>query len=148
MYADASKELADAVHNSVTLLRTHLESDFNTYVDKIEKDFAKMLDTARATPRPETGPAKVALQREVLMKLSHFDGLLGVFKPRNGERVALDGLMDLTTMKDEDEDEDVDDDSEDGLDDLDELEDLDSDISNLNDLDSDAEGLSVGEDAD
>jgi hypothetical protein len=112
MYADAATEVAQGVEDVITLLKSNLKKDFHNSIEKVKEDFEEMLVIACATPRPESGPAKIKLQEEVLTKLSRFDSLLGEFRSADGEPVELEDLID-TTDSEGGEDEEIRDGSED-----------------------------------
>ena len=152
MYADAGKELADAVYDSIRLLLSHLKTDSNNFADKNEKDFNKMLDVARDTPKPERGPAKVKLQREVQLKLGEYKLLLRKSLIETETPIAVDDSM---NDRDENEDDDTDIEYnsnasayESNLDDVNGVEDLGSNTASLNDTDSEAECLLVSDNDD
>lgn len=114
MYTDAATEVAQGVEDIITLLKSNLKKDLHNNIEKVKEDFEKMLVIACATPRPESGPAKIELQEEVLIKLGRFDSLLGEFRSSDGKLVELKDLIDLTDPK-RDEDDDIKDGSEDDL---------------------------------
>jgi hypothetical protein len=119
MYKDAAKDFIQALGEMVTLLKGSLKEGFASVSLKIKEHFVKMLDDACKTPRPEDGPLKIELQKEVLEKLSVFDKLLGEFRTKDGEPVILKDAIDLTDMKDDEEEANVDGEDGEGSDDSD-----------------------------
>jgi hypothetical protein len=126
MHEVAATEFNGALEEVIALLKTSLKEDFDNKMTVIGEYFAKMLDEASKTPRADAGPLKVKLQREVLDKLSTFDGLLGEYRTKDGDLVVIKDLVDLTDMKDDDELDDSDDiesssESEDGEEEIGEM---------------------------
>jgi hypothetical protein len=100
MYSVAAKKFLQGLELAITLLKSNLEKEFNKNVKLVQNDFSKMLKIACETSRPERGLAKIELQKEVLVKLSCFDGILGEFR---SEAIVIEDIDDLDPMDNQDE---------------------------------------------
>lgn len=108
MYMRAARQITESVENIVCVLLNALKKDLDEYIEKIQAEFEKMLEHASATPRPETGPEKIKMQREVLEKLSAFDGLLGEYDSNDVEPAIEEDPFRLDDVKVELKDDDCD----------------------------------------
>lgn len=101
MYEDAATKAILVIKQSIIVLQCNLKNDVDLCIKEIEKDFGKMLELAIATPRPESGPAKVKLQTETLRKIEEFDTVLSQVVVKYGEHPGCENAPNFGNGEDE-----------------------------------------------